>query len=107
MNTFWGPKHALNVVLLALAEAVKAMSPGSDYTVMYYYGSEGGAERLLPKETKTRREDLYGVVFEQLNRGAIREYKRIICFDTDVLANDHELKSASSAWVKVPEPSTA
>lgn len=81
------------VVLLALGEAVKAMTRGSDYTVMYYYGSEGGSENVLPKETKTRREDLYGIVFEQLKRGAIREYKRIICFDTDVLAHDHELKS--------------
>ena len=29
----------------------------------------------------------------QVKRGTIREYKRIICFDHDVLANDHELKS--------------
>ncbi len=28
--------------LLAIAEAVKTMSPGSDYSVMYYFGPEGG-----------------------------------------------------------------
>lgn len=28
-----------------------------------------------------------------MRRGVIREYKRIICFDPDVLANDHELQS--------------
>ena len=81
------------VVLLALAEAVKAMSPGSDYTVMYYVGPEGGGENPLSTETKALREDVYRAVLEQLKRGAIREYKRIICFDTDVLASDHELKS--------------
>jgi hypothetical protein len=81
------------VVLLALAEAVKAMSPGSDFTVMYYFGPEGGGEKPLSKETYTLREDLYRAVLEQVKHGGIREYKRIICFDHDVLANDHELKS--------------
>ena len=28
----------------------------------------------------------------QLHRGTIREYKRIICFDHDVIAKDHELQ---------------
>ena len=81
------------VVLRALAEAVKALSPGSDYTIMYYVGPEGGGEEPLSKATKTLREDFYRAVLEQLKRGAIREYKRIICFDTDVLANDQELKA--------------
>ena len=81
------------VVLLALAEAVKAMSPGSDFTAMYYFGPEGGGQKPLSKETYTLREDVYRAVLEQVKHGGIREYKRIICFDHDVLANDHELKS--------------
>ena len=28
-----------------------------------------------------------------MRRGTIREYKRLLCFDHDVFANDHELKS--------------
>ena len=38
-------------------------------------------------------EQVFGAIMEQLKRGRIREYKRIICFDHEVLANDHELKS--------------
>ena len=72
-------------------ENIKTISPGSDYTVMYYYGSEGGAEETI--FSQGAREGLYSSIIEQLKRGAIREYKRIICFDHDVLANDHELKS--------------
>jgi hypothetical protein len=71
-------------------EAVKAMSPGSDLTMMYYFGSEGGKAAAVSEEA---REKLYSSILELLKRGTIREYKRIICFDHDVLANDHELKS--------------
>src|SRR5271167_1568818 len=79
--------------LVAVGEAVKAMSPGSDYTTMYYFGSEGGKqtrEQLSPKEARER---LLRSTLELVRRGTIREYKRIICFDNGVLANDHELKS--------------
>lgn len=40
-----------------------------------------------------KREELYSVILEKLKRGTIREYKRIMCFDHDVLANDPELRS--------------
>jgi hypothetical protein len=74
----------------AVAEAVKAISPGGDYTVMFYYGSEGGREQF---SAKTARETIFSSVLERVKHGTLREYKRIICFDNDVLANDHELKS--------------
>ncbi len=35
----------------------------------------------------------YSSILERLKQGKIRAYKRIICFDSDVLANDHELRS--------------
>jgi hypothetical protein len=79
--------------LFAIAEAVKAISPGGDYTVMYYFGSEGGEESSLLKEMNAIREKTFSTVLERLKLGTLREYKRIICFDHDVLANDHELKS--------------
>jgi hypothetical protein len=75
-----------------VTEAVKAMSPGSDLTFMSYYGSEGGTEAVFTKQTRDR-EGFYRAIIEALKRGTIREYKRIICFDQDVLSNDHELKS--------------
>ena len=78
--------------MTAAAEAVKAMSPGSDYTVMYYVGSEGGSE-TLGKEASAIRGKSFNSFLEQLKRGTLREYKRIICFDHDVLVNDHKLKS--------------
>lgn len=79
--------------MVALGEAVKAMRPGSDYTVMSYFDSEGGKESPALKATNAIREERFSTILEQLKRGKIREYKRIICFDHDVLANDHELKS--------------
>ena len=79
--------------ITAAAEAVKAMSPGSDYTVMYYVGSEGGSETPLGKEASAIRGKSFNSFLEQLKRGTLREYKRIICFDHDVLVNDHKLKS--------------
>ena len=75
----------------AVAEAVKAISPGGDYTVMFYYGSEGGGESQW--SANTAREKAFSSVLESMKHGTLREYKRIICFDNDVLANDHELKS--------------
>jgi len=75
------------------AEAVKTISPDSDYTVMYYFTSEGGKESPLLKEVNAIREETFSSILERLQHGTLREYKRIICFDNDVLANDHELKS--------------
>lgn len=77
----------------AVIENIKAMSPGSDYTVMFYVGAEGGSGFFATNDPDLRRGELYGLTLELLKRGTIREHKRIICFDNDVLANDHELKS--------------
>ena len=79
--------------LLAIVEAVKTIRPGSDYTVMYYFGTEGGEVSPLLKEMNAIREKAFSSILERLKLGTLREYKRIICFDHDVLANDHELKS--------------
>src|SRR5258708_25132437 len=79
--------------LLAIVEAVKAISHGSDYTVMYYFGSEGGEVSPLLKEMNAIREKVFSSILERLKLDTLREYKRIVCFDHDVLANDHELKS--------------
>src|SRR4029077_16194071 len=77
--------------LAAVAEAVKAIRPGSDYTVMYYFGAGGGESFFL--RNLDAREKNFNTPLEQLKRGIIREYKRIICFDHDTLANDHDLRS--------------
>jgi hypothetical protein len=74
----------------ALREALQAMSHG-DYTVMNYVGPEGGGPAA--PFTGSARETTLSLVLEQFRRGVIREYKRIICFDHDVLANDAELRS--------------
>ncbi len=79
-----------NAGLDAVATAVKAISPGSDYTVMYYVSPEGIG---YVSSQAAARGTIYSSTLEQLKRGKIREYKAIICFDQDVLANDHELKS--------------
>jgi hypothetical protein len=75
---------------VAFVEAMKAMSPGSDLTVVYYFDSDGGKETAVWKKA---RDTVFSSILELLKRGTIREYKRIVCFDHDVLANDHELKS--------------
>jgi hypothetical protein len=74
----------------AIAEAVKDITPGSDYTAMYYVSPEGTGFVLSQGAARAA---LYNSILEQLKRGTIREYKRILCFDHDVLANDHELKT--------------
>ena len=79
--------------MAAIAEAVNAIRPGSDYTVMYYVGPAGGGESFFLRGLIDARAKTFSTALEQLKRGTIREYKRIICFDLDVLANDHELKS--------------
>jgi hypothetical protein len=77
----------------AVVQAVKSVSPGSDITIMYYLGLEGGKEALFAKEARDSREELYNTILEMLKNGTIREFKRIICFDHDVLENDRELEA--------------
>ena len=80
--------------IVAAVEALKTMRTGSDYTIIYYYGPDGGGEVLGDgDEVNAVRERLYSAVLEELKRGRLRDYKRIICFDRGVLANDHELQS--------------
>jgi hypothetical protein len=76
-------------------EAVNSMGPGADLTIMIYFGREG-AEGAIEGETAAIDEglkQLYGAIEERLKRRTVREYKRLICFDRDVLEKDHELKS--------------
>jgi len=73
-------------------EAVKSMGPGADLTIMIYYPPEGfvaGETAAIDEGLK----QLYGAIEERLKHGTLREYKRLICFDHDVLEKDHELKS--------------
>ena len=71
----------------ALRDAVMTMSPGTEYTVMYY------VRRGLNRMEVEAREEALAEVFEQVSRGTIREYKRIVCFDHEVLEGDRELRS--------------
>jgi hypothetical protein len=78
--------------LRALGEAVKNLKPGSDCVIMYYVGARG-EEAPFVKETAATREKVLLQALELLKAGTIREYKRLVCFDYDVLANNPELKS--------------
>jgi len=73
-----------------VVEAIKDMGPGCDLTFMLYFGSGPGRERRVTNEA---REQIYETIMEGLKRGTIREFRQVMCFDHDVLANDHELKS--------------
>jgi hypothetical protein len=84
--TYGGPALRLQI------DAVKALKPGSDLTIMLYFDREGGAGELNATPNEARK-TLYDSIVQQLSRGTIREYKRVICFDRDVLANDRELHS--------------
>jgi hypothetical protein len=83
-------EEGVGAAMTSVVDAVKAMRPGSDYTIMIYYGPEGGKEAAISNAALER---LFRSVLELLQRGTIREYKRIICFDHDVLENDHVSKS--------------
>src|SRR5215472_867744 len=65
--------------LYAVLGVVETMSPGNDYTVLYYTGPEGGGELPLGASTGEIRPKLYSVLLEQLKQGRLREYKRIMC----------------------------
>jgi len=69
-------------------EQVRSLKPGSDLTTMFYVSAEG-----VNRYNDAKRQELYGVILEKMKQGTIREYKRIMCFDHDVLANDSELRS--------------
>jgi hypothetical protein len=71
---------------LAFLDAIRTMTPGTDYTALNYVGT------INPLEVKSR-EEVFALILEELRRGAIREYKRIICFDSEVLGKDQELRS--------------
>jgi len=75
---------------IRIAEHIKAMSPGSDYTAMFYYESEGG---LRSGQNEAALRENLGILLERVKQGSVREYKRIICFNHDVLANDQALRS--------------
>jgi len=92
----------LGLGLPTTIEAVGAMKPGSDLTVVLYFDRDGSPSRSLFYTDKSR-EQFYASIMQQMKRGVIREYKRLICFDPDVLADDHELQLASSASAKDPE----
>jgi hypothetical protein len=77
-----------------LGEVIKAMSLGSDYTVLYYCAAEGGGGSIIGSdaEAQAHRENLRALL-EGVERGRIREYKRIFCFGPEVLAKSAELRS--------------
>jgi hypothetical protein len=75
-----------------MIEAVKAIKPGSDLTIMLYFDRDGGRSYNQAVSDPVR-EQFYASVMEQLRGGVIHEYKRLICFELDVFANDHELRS--------------
>lgn len=76
----------------ALSEWLRTLNRGSDYCAMNYFGIENH-EGLMLEELKAQRERNISLILEQQARGVIHEYKRVICFDHSVLANDPELKS--------------
>ena len=74
----------------SVVDALRSMKSGSALTMMTYVGSEGGGETPFMAEA---RRGLFSAVMDQVNRGTIREYKRLLCFDHDVFAQNLELKS--------------
>jgi hypothetical protein len=85
-----GPSGATALMI----DAVKALKVGSDLSMMLYFDQEGGGSGSdVYAVTDEARKLLYDSILEQIRRGIIREYKRIICFDPQVFANDRELHS--------------
>jgi hypothetical protein len=76
----------------AISKAIKLMRPGGDYTSMVYVGLENSLGHLTD-ELVAAREKALGTILEQQRRGVIRAYKRVICFDSTILAQDGELRS--------------
>jgi hypothetical protein len=88
--------------MVAIAETIRAISLGGTYTVMYYFGSEGGAETPFLKGVNVDRERAFSAVLERLKHGTLSEYKRVVCFDHEVFANDLELRSGVLRVGEVP-----
>jgi len=70
-------------------EAVSGMRPGSDLTISVSV-PHGDLRALFSDEN---REEVYATIENQLRRGTIREYKRIVCFEHDLFANDPDLRA--------------
>jgi hypothetical protein len=66
--------------LAPYVEAIRSMRPGADLTIMIYRFSEGLVESQLAGVKQ-----LYGAIEERLKRGMVHEYKRVICFDREIL----------------------
>ncbi|HEV2173576.1 MAG TPA: hypothetical protein VGR71_08415 [Nitrospira sp.] len=73
-----------------ILDALRAMRPGTDFTVMVYFGPEGGGETWIADQA---RQQLFDQMIERVKSASIREYKRIVCFDRDVLVKDRDLSS--------------
>jgi hypothetical protein len=86
----------------AAARAVKAMNPGSDLTLMVYINSRGGRNLIIPGEALA---ELFTTIMDRVKRGTIREYRRILCFDHDAFATDHQLNAGILRVGEEPEPS--
>ena len=76
----------------AIRGTIESLAPGSNFTSIYYFGREGGGIGLNTEAAAARSKVLASLLERQKN-GTIREYKRIICFDPDVLISDPDLKS--------------
>jgi hypothetical protein len=79
------------LLLTSLSDGIKSLEAGADYTVIYYSGPEGSAENVLFSSEGYPK--FFATVLEGVRLGRVREYKRIFCYDHEVLARDHELKT--------------
>ena len=78
---------------IGVHDAIKAAKPGSDYVALIYFGSEGGSDRRFMEDTGDARMKVFSTLLDGVRLGRIGDYKRIICFDRDVLTADQDLES--------------
>jgi hypothetical protein len=76
----------------AIRGTIESLAAGSDFTSIYYFGREGGGIGF-DREAAAARGKVLASLLERQKNGTIREYKRIICFDPDVLVSDPDLKA--------------
>jgi hypothetical protein len=78
--------------LAGVSDAIKSVEAGSDYTVLYYIASAGSSENvsLSSNEGYSR---VFAAALSGVKLGRLRDYKRIFCFEHDVLAKNNELKA--------------
>jgi hypothetical protein len=76
----------------AILHTIENLAPASNHTSIYYSGREGGAIGMSREGIAARGKVLTSLLQRQRS-GIIREYKRIICFDHDVLESDADLKA--------------